>query len=238
MHLFLYSITYTRLYYPDFYVATIKERKPYTTQALLNYIKGKDITEEANAIPFLFNRSTSPELGEILLANYNSLEKLYGREMVWSKRITTLAAKLKARIAVRNDLEFQAFLAEVKPMFSERDWYYGKLDMAEEYFYKQWKDHKAFFKYAAENFNDDENKLRYMAFYLSSPTVDAEEKRLYSEWMQKVVKESSSYEVLERATMLMKDQGNTDKAKLYARWGLAKSRILKKETGYFEGVLN
>jgi hypothetical protein len=145
---------------------------------------------------------------------------------------------MKSKIPVRNDAKFYAFLAEIQPMFSAKDWLYGKLDIAEEYFYKQCKDHKGFFKYAGVNFNDDENKLRYMAFYLSEPAVDAEEKRLYSEWMQKVVKESSSYEVLARATMLMKDQGNTEKAKLYARWGLAKSRILTKEAGYFEGVLN
>ncbi|WP_207535999.1 thioredoxin family protein [Desertivirga arenae] len=224
--------------YPDFYIATIKERKPYTTQDLLNYLKGKDIAKEANAIPFLFNRSAAPELGEILLNNYNTLEEMYGRELVWTKRINSLAVKLKSRIPIRDDAKFATFLSEVQPIFAEKDWSYGKLDIAEEYFYKQCKDHKAFFKYAVENFNDDENKVRYMAFNLSGPAVDAEEKMLYSEWMRKVVKESSSYEVLTIAAKLMNDQGNTEQAKTYAKWGLAKSQLLKKDSGFFKGILN
>ncbi|WP_316793222.1 thioredoxin family protein [Pedobacter frigoris] len=224
--------------YPDFYVAAFKERKAYTAQDLVNYLKGNNITEERYAVPFLFNRSVSPELSEYLLKNYYPLEKMYGKDMVWSKRIAAMAAKLKTSVPERDDVKFAAFLAEVKPLFSKEDWPYAKLDIAEEYYYKQLKDHKTFFKYAAENYNDDDNKVRYMAFYLSLPTVDEEEKKLYAEWMKKVVKESSSYELLGTATRIMLDQKQKEKAKQYAGWGIKKAGLVNKSDKYFQASLN
>lgn len=224
--------------YPDFYVAALKERKAYTPQDLVDYLKGNDITEERYAIPFLFNRSVNPELSEYILKNYYPLEKMYGKDMVWGKRIAAVAAKLKTSVPERNDAEFNTFLAEVKPLFSKEDWPYAKLDIAEEYYYKQLKDHKTFFKYAAENYNDDDNKVRYMAFYLSLPTVDEEEKKLYTEWMKKVVSESSSYELLGTAARMVAMQKDTKKAKQYAAWGVKKAQLVNKSDKHFQGYLN
>lgn len=223
--------------YPAFYVAAIKERKPFSPQDLLTYLKDKNINEEKNAVPFLFNRSVVQGVADILLPNYNSLEKLYGRELLWSKRIACLAAKLKTDIPVRDDAKFKAFLSEIRSSFSAEDWPYGKLDLAEEYYYKQFKDRKTFFKFAGENFNNDENKLRYMSLYLSEGTVDADERKLYAEWLQKVLKEDSSYEILAAGTKVMLAQKDTEKAKLYARWGVNKAKVVNKSPEYFEGVL-
>ncbi|MNL32840.1 hypothetical protein D3C87_1547160 [compost metagenome] len=130
------------------------------------------------------------------------------------------------------------FLDEVKPMFSAADWPYARLDMAEAYYYRQLKDRKAFFKYAAENFNDDDNKIRYMAMYLHGADVDEEEKQLFGDWMIKVVTEKSRYSVLATAASMMKKQNDPEKASQYARWGIQKGKLINKPTKYFEDLLN
>ncbi len=149
-----------------------------------------------------------------------------------------MAAKLKVSFPQRDDVKFEAFLKEVKPLFSDADWPYAKLDIAEEYFYKLQKDHKTFFKYAAANYNDDDNKIRYMSMYLYGSTVDDEEKKLFAEWMKLVVKEASGYEVLIAATRIMNAKNDKSSAKQYATWGLKKAQILNKDGAYFRKVLD
>jgi thioredoxin-related protein len=224
--------------YPGFYPTMFTERKPMNADEVTAYLKGKNILEEGNAIPFLMTSKLSPELADFLLQNYAKLESLYGKDMVWNRRLQVINAKMKASIPQRDDAKFESFLNEVKPLFSKADWPYAKLDMAEAYYYNQLKDHKTFFKYAAANFNDDDNKVRYMAMYLRMPSVDAEEKKLFANWMQLVVKENSGYEVLVTATSLMKEQNDLVTAKRYASWGLAKAKAINKDPKFFQSYLN
>jgi len=224
--------------YPDFYRAFFTERKAINAEELSGFLSGKDMMKEADAMPFLMSRSLSPEWSDYLLKNYRRLESMYGKELTASRRNAIIFAKLKNAVPVRNDVKFEAFLNEVKPLFSSTDWPYAKLDIAEEYFYRQQKDRKAFFRYAAKNYNDDDNKLRYMAMYLSLPDVDAEEKKLYAEWMKLVVQENSSYAVLASATSIMKNQEDMLQAKRYARWGLKKAALINKSDKMFQSVLD
>lgn len=174
----------------------------------------------------------------MLLTNYTQLESLYGKEPIYSRRNEILASRIKTLIPARNDSQFEKFLEQVKPLCAEADWPYARLDMAEAYYYKQLKDRKAFFRYAAKHANDDDNKVRYMAMYLNSPGVDDEEKKLFADWMKLVISENSTYEVLGTATGIMKQQNDQKKAKLYADWGIKKARLINKSAKYFESVLN
>lgn len=224
--------------YPAFYTAMFKERTAIKPDELAAFLKGKDILLEENAVPLLVNRSLNAELSEYILKNYDKLEALYGKELASSRRDAIIAAKLKAAVPQRDDAKFETFLTSVKSYFSKEDWKYAKLNIAEEYYYKLLKDHKAFFKYAAANFNDDDNKVRYMAMYLYSPSVDEEEKRLFTEWMKLVVKENSSLEVLNVAVSRMKEAGDKEKTKQYATWGLKKAELLNKNGKHFQSSLN
>ncbi|SMC70388.1 thioredoxin family protein [Pedobacter nyackensis] len=222
----------------DFYKAMFTERKSVDSEKLIAYLKGKDLLAEVNAVPFLMSRSLDPELSDQLLKNYSQLEALYGKDLVYARRNEIMATRIKNLIPKRNDLKFEIFLDEVKPLFSETDWPYARLDMAEAYYYRQLKDRKAFFKYAVNHYNDDDNKIRYMAMYLYSPDVDEEEKILFADWMIKVVSENSTYGVLGTAANMMKQQNDPEKAKLYASWGIKKAKLLNKPTKHFENILN
>ncbi|SMC64758.1 thioredoxin family protein [Pedobacter africanus] len=222
----------------DFYKAVFTERKPVDQDKLIPYIKGKDILAEVNAVPFLMTRSLNSELADLLLKNYNQFEALYGKDLVYGRRNEIMAARIKAELPEKNDLKFEMFLDKVKPLFSKTDWPYARLDMAEAYYYRQLKDRKAFFKYAAKNFNDDDNKIRYMAMYLYGDGIDEEEKQLFADWMVKVVSEKSPYSVLGTAAGMMKAQNDPERARLYAEWGIRKAKALNKPTKHFDSILN
>ncbi|MBE9598996.1 thioredoxin family protein [Pedobacter sp. MC2016-24] len=224
--------------YPAFYPVMFTERKPMNADEVAAYLKAKNLLEEGNAIPFLMTSKMSPELADFLLQNYAKLESLYGKDLVWGRRLQVINTRMKAAISTRDDAKFESFLNEVKPLFSTADWPYAKLDIAEEYYYRQQKDTKAFYKYAVANYNDDDNKIRYMAMYLKSPTEDAEGNKLFANWMQLVVSENSGTEVLRTAARIMKEQNEPAKAKQYATWGLKKAKLISKSPKYFESFLN
>lgn len=224
--------------YPAFYPAMFTDRKPINAEEIAAYVKGKNLLEEGNAIPFLMTSKMSPEMADFLLQNYTKLEALYGKDMVWGRRLQLITARMKAAMPTRDDAKFESFLAGVKPLFSTADWPYAKLDIAEEYYYRQQKDAKAFYKYAAANYNDDDNKVRYMAMYLKSPADDAEGNKLFANWMQLVVTENSGTEVLSTAARIMKGQNEPEKAKKYAAWGVKKAKLINKDSKYFESFLN
>lgn len=220
--------------YPAFYPEVFTARKSINVDELTAYLKGKDILAEANALPFLMCKAQNPDLTDYFLKNYYELESLYGKDLGWTKRNIIMTSRLVTTIPTRDDAKFESFLNEVKSLFSKGDWPYAKLDMAEAYYYNQFKDHKAFFRYAASNFNDDENKIRYMGMYLDLPSVDKEEKKLFADWMQLVVKENSSYEVLGSAARIMKEQSEPEKARKYADWAVKKAKLLNKNASYYE----
>lgn len=224
--------------HPDFYTAMFKARQPMKAEALVAYLdQTKDASLEPAAIPFLVSRSLNKKWDDYFLVNYASFEDKYGKELIWGKRNAIMNARLKALGNARNDDRFNAFLTEIRPLFSDKDWAYAKMDMAEAYYYNIHKDHKTFFRYAAEHYNDDDNKIRYLSMYLNGPTVDAEEKELFVKWMEKVVNMDASYSVLAAATRLMVEQNDKEAAKKYAEWGSIKARLLKKNGAYFRNVL-
>jgi thioredoxin-related protein len=224
--------------HPDFYTAMFQARQPMKADALAAYLdQTKDVLQEPAAIPFLAGRSVNKKWDDYFLENYASFEEKYGKELIWGKRNAIMNLRLKALGDARNDDRFNAFLAEVRPLFSEKDWAYAKVDMAEAYYYNIHKDHKTFFRYAAEHCNDDDNKIRYLSMYLNGPAVDAEEKELFVKWMEKVVNMDASYSVLAAATRLMLEQNNKEAAKKYAEWGSVKARLLKKDGTYFRNAL-
>ena len=222
----------------DFYTAMFTERKPIDAEKLAAYLRGKDILQEINAMPLLMSRGLSQELSDLLLTNYIQLESLYGKEPIYSRRNEILASRIKMLIPVHNDSQFEKFLEQLKPLCAAADWPYVRLDVAEAYYYKQLKDRKAFFRYAARHANDDDNKVRYMAMYLYSTGVDDEEKKLFADWMRLVISENSTYEVLGTAARIMQQQNDQEKAKIYADWGVKKAKLINKSPKYFESVLN
>lgn len=226
------------LSYPDFYTAMFKERKPISLDDLAAYLKGKDIFKEENAMPLLMSSRLTPELSEYLLRNYAKFEAFYGKEMLSAKRNTIIAQKIKSEIPQRDDTRFESLLSEMKALVSKEDWPYVQLDMAEAYYYRQLKDHKAFFKYAFDHPNDDDNKVRYMAMYLDGPAVDADEKKLFANWMSLVVREHSGYDVLGAAVRIMKAQNDMQKTKQYAAWGVQKAKLINKSSKYFQSFLD
>lgn len=224
--------------HPDFYTNMFAAKKPMSVSDMISYLeKNKEVFSEGNALPFLMTKNINPEWNDYFLNHYAEFEKKYGKDLVAGKRTVIINSRLKAIGAEANALAFEHFLKTVKPYYSDADWSYAKLDIAEGYYYNLHKDHKSFFKYAATNFNDDTNKIRYMSMYLNQPKVDEEEKQLFVNWMKLVVKADAPYEVLSRASGLMMERKDVQQAKVYAGWGLKKAAVLKKNDTYFKGIL-
>lgn len=224
--------------HPDFYTHMFSAKKPMSVPDMISYLeKNKEVLSEGNALPFLMTKNINPEWNDYFLNHYATFEKKYGKELVSGKRTVIINSRLKAIGSEANALAFDNFLKTVRPYYSDADWSYAKLDIAEGYYYNLHKDHKSFFKYAAANFNDDTNKIRYMSMYLNQPKVDEEEKQLFINWMKLVVKADAPYEVLSRASGLMMERNDVQQAKVYAGWGLKKAAVLKKNDTYFKGIL-
>lgn len=224
--------------HPEFYTAMFKARKAMDPAQVAVYMdKNKDVMKEGNALPFLLMKSISPNWNAYFLKNYASWEQHFGKELCGLKRAYVINETIKKTGVNRNDAGFETFLKALQPMVAAKDWPYVKLDAAESYYYKLHADHKAFFKFAAANPNDDENKLRYLSMYLDDPKVGAAEKAGFAQWLKLVVKENSGYEVLTIATSLMLAKNDLASAKTYANWGLRKAEILHKDCSYFQGIL-
>lgn len=225
---------------PDFYRAYFStEHKAITKEKLVPYLKGKDLFAETNAIPFLMGRSLNDELSSYLLKNYKKFETLYGRTLVWKRVMETLGGRLGKEIqGGRNDAKFESFLADTKPMFAKEDWPYARLDLAESYYMTQLKDLKAFFNFAVQYYNDEDNKIRYMGSRIALPGTKLEDKQLFASWIKKVVNENSGYEVLIVAARTMKELNDMVKARQYADWGVKKAKLINRSSKYFESLLN
>lgn len=119
--------------YPAFYTAMFKERKSINPDELAEWLKGKDIIAEANALPFLMCKGLNPELTSYFLTNYYQFENLYGKDLVWNRRNTIITNMMKERIATADETKFETFLNEVKPLFSSTDWSNAKISITEAY---------------------------------------------------------------------------------------------------------
>ncbi|HWW37828.1 thioredoxin family protein [Pedobacter sp.] len=209
--------------YPAFYITLFKERKSIDIQALAEWLKGKDKTKEMYAMPLLMANNLNPELNSYFLDNYARLENLYGRELVWDKRNRIIASRLKSEVPLRDDAKFDLFLKHIKPLFSATDWPYGQLDIAENYFFNIHKDLLAFLKFAVVNFNDDDNKVRYLARNIRSE----QERKVFGEWLKLVINKDSGSEVLSIAASTMTGLGDMKTAKEYGDWAAKKRELLK-----------
>ncbi len=224
--------------YPDFYTEMFKARKSMNPIEVAAYMdKNKEVMKEGHALPFLLTKHINPYWNSYFLENYAQWEQAFGKELIAIKRNVVIKEGMKAIGTSRDDARFASFLKEVQPKIVLKDWPNVKLNAAEHYYLNLHKDAKAFFQFALENANDDENKLVYLSSHLNGPKVDAEEKRLFCEWMKQVVSAGSGYEMLTIATRLMLAQNDLEQAKRYAKWGLNKSVLLQKDGSYFQGVL-
>ncbi|WGQ10080.1 thioredoxin family protein [Pedobacter gandavensis] len=224
--------------HPEFYTQMFSARKPMVPQDMVNYLaQNKDVLKEEQAVPFLMMKSINPEWNAYFLEHYAEFESKYGQDLASGKRAAIINSRLKGIGGKVDAQAFEAFLKTVRPYYSDASWPYAKLDIAEGYYYNLHKDHKSFFKYAAANFNDDSNKVRYMAMYLNQPKVDEEEKQLFAKWMKLVVTADATYEVLNTASSIMMAQKDVQQAKIYAGWGLKKAAALKKSDRYFKEIL-
>lgn len=224
--------------HPDFYTQMFSARKPMVAQDMINYLaKDKDVLKEEQAVPFLMMKNIDPAWNTYFLEHYAEFESKYGQDLASGKRAAIINSKLKGIGEGVNTEAFEKFLKTVRPYYSDDSWTYAKLDIAEGYYYNLHKDHKAFFKYAAANFNDDTNKIRYMAMYLNQPKVDEEEKQLFADWMKLVITADAPYEVLSTASRIMMTQKDVQQAKIYAGWGVKKAGVLKKSDSYFKEIL-
>lgn len=224
--------------YPDFYTAMFKARKSMDpVQVAVFMDKNKEVMKEGLALPFLLTKNISPAWNAYFLENYAAWEQQYGKELSGLKRNVVVNENIKKLGAKPDDARFEAYMKTLQPLISAKDWPYVKLDAAESYYFKLHGNHTAFFKFAAANPNDDENKLRYLSAYLDDPKVDAAEKTAFAHWLKLVVKENSGYEVLTIAANFMLAQNDLASAKNYATWGLKKAEILKKDSSYFQEIL-
>ncbi|WP_161596654.1 thioredoxin family protein [Chitinophaga vietnamensis] len=157
--------------------------------------------------------------------NRNILEKLLREDM-------------KALPQSYDAAAFESFLQQQQRIYDAGSWQEIQMFYAENYLFKKCKNAKAFLEFAIAHHDNNENRVRYMLFYMGmemqqDPALQA----LYIQWAKPVLSEHASLELLQSMAYLCK---NNDKeaARQYFKWAIAKSTMMRMDAAHMQQELN
>lgn len=132
---------------------------------------------------------------------------------------------------------FNTFLEQQQQVYPAADWQHVQMFYAENYLFKKCKDAKAFLEFAIAHPDSNDNRVRYMNFYLSNDMAkDPALKPLYIKWAAPVLTASSSTEALQTLAYMCKGTDN-EQAKKYFGWMLARAKVMGDDTARLEKEL-
>ncbi|HEY9257594.1 thioredoxin fold domain-containing protein [Chitinophaga sp.] len=217
---------------PEFYTTFFfaKDRKYPNAEVVKEYLlkqQEKDFFKEsvfkamqvAGNLPdnyrtfFLKNRETyDARFGKAL--SDNILKRLFRQDM----------AALPKEL---DEKAFDTFLAKQQTIYSAADWPEAQMYYAENYLYKTCKNGKAFLDFAIAHNDRDNNRIRYMTFYLGGDmTKDPSLKELYIKWAEPALTENSSLEALSSVAYMCVERDHKAQAKKYFTWLVARAQAM------------
>lgn len=148
-----------------------------------------------------------------------------------------LKQDIAALPAALDKAAFDAFLQKQQAVYRPEDWNYVQMYYAENYLYKKCKDVRAFLEFAAAHPDRNENRVRYMQFYLGAELAkDAALKAQYLKWADAVVTADASLENLQGLVRISRGVDQAQ-ARKFLGWVIDKKKSWGDDTAKEEAEL-
>lgn len=214
---------------PEFYTAFFfaKDRKYPDSTAVKEYLlKQTDFFKESVFKAMLVCRNLPANYRTFYLKNKEGYDARFGKNLNDNILKGLFRQDLAGLPKELDEKAFDAFLAKQQQVYSTADWQEAQMYYAENYLFKTCKNAKAFLEFAIAHNDRDENRIRYMTFYMGTDlSKDSSLKDLYIKWAAPALTETSSLEVL-RSLAYMCREGHKEEAKKYFTWLVAKSAAM------------
>ncbi|NSL88202.1 thioredoxin fold domain-containing protein [Chitinophaga sp. Mgbs1] len=217
---------------PAFYKALFDKGNQGTDQAAVAAYLGetKDMTAETTFKVMLIAKELPAAYREYFIRNRAEYVNRFGEDLSNTILDRLLAKDLTVLPATYDKTAFDNFLLQQQQVYSTADWAYVRMYYAENYLYRKCKQAKAFLEFAVAHPDTNDNRVRYMSFYLGPDlSKDPSLKELYIRWAAPVLTKKSSLEVLQTLAYMCKD-ANKEQAKKYFTWALEKATAFGQNT--------
>jgi thioredoxin-related protein len=215
---------------PEFFTAYFysKDHKYPDGEVVKEYLlKQKDFFKESVFKAMLLTRILPDNYREFYLKNKNAYEARFGKELNEKVFKGLLKQDLAALPKQLDTKAFDDFLAKQQTVYSAADWHEAQMFYAENYLSKTCKNGKAFLEFAIAHNDRDDNRIRYMTFYMGAELAnDPSLKDLYIRWAQPALNEKSNLEALSAVAYMCVDRNQKEQAKKYFTWLLTKARAM------------
>ncbi|SEW33395.1 thioredoxin family protein [Chitinophaga arvensicola] len=224
-------------FYHTFFFA--KDRKFPDSTAVKEYLlKQKDLLKESVFKVMLVCRNLPANYRAFYIKNRTTYIERFGADLNSNVLNGLLKQDLTVLPKQLDNAAFDAFLAKQQQVYSAVDWQEIQMYYAENYLYKTAKDAKAFLEFAIAHHDTNENRVRYMRFYMSAELEKQPGlKDLYIRWAAPALTAESSLEVLTSLAYMCRD-GHKDAAKKYFTWAMAKATAMGQPAEYFQKELD
>ncbi|WP_160711870.1 thioredoxin family protein [Chitinophaga solisilvae] len=217
---------------PAFYKALFDKGSQGTDQAAVAAYLGetKDMTAETTFKVMLIAKELPAAYREYFIRNRAEYVNRFGEDLSNTILDRLLAKDLTVLSATYDKTVFDNFLQQQQQVYSTADWTYVRMYYAENYLYRKCKQAKTFLEFAVAHPDTNDNRVRYMSFYLGPDlSRDPSLKELYIRWAAPVLTKKSSLEVLQTLAYMCKD-ANKEQAKKYFTWALEKATAFGQNT--------
>ncbi|SKA39641.1 Thioredoxin-related protein [Chitinophaga eiseniae] len=224
---------------PDFYKAMWdKGYQGGDKDQIFGYLaKQKDKTGESTFKVMQMAATLPDDYRVFYLGNRQAYLDRFGRELNGNIMEKLLRQDIAALPATLDKAAFEAFLQKQQAVYRPEDWADAQMYYAENYLFKKCKDTRAFLEFAAAHPDGNENRVRYMQFYLGAELAkDAALKAQYLKWASAVVTADAS---LENLMGLVRMSKGVDPAatKKFLGWVIARKKAWGDDTTREEAEL-
>lgn len=214
---------------PEFYSAFFfaKDRKFPDHEVVKEYLlkqQPKDFFKESVFKAMLVAGKLPDTYREFFLKNKTTYEARFGESLTGNILKGLLKQDLAALPKTYDEQAFNTFLAKQQTVYSAADWQEAQMYYAENYLSKICKNGKAFLEFAIAHNDRDNNRIRYMTYYLSAEMAkDPSLKELYIKWAEPALTENSNLEALRSLAYMCLETNHKAQAKQYFTWLLSKA---------------
>ncbi|WP_436484423.1 thioredoxin family protein [Chitinophaga sp. ARDCPP14] len=212
-------------FYRTFFFA--KDRKYPDSAVVKEYLlKQKDLFKESVFKVMLVCRNLPANYREFYIKNRTAYQDRFGVELNKNILNGLLRQDLAALPKQLDTTAFEAFLAKQQQVYSAADWHEIEMYYAENYLLKTCKNAKAFLEFAIAHKDLNDNRVRYMRFYMAGELEKQPElKDLYVRWAAPALTENSSLEAISMMAYMCRE-GYKEQAKKYFTWAVSKATAM------------
>lgn len=217
---------------PEFYTTFFfaKDRKYPAAEVVKEYLlkqSPKDYFKESVFKAMQVAGKLPDNYREFFLKNKEAYEARFGSALTQHIFKGLLKQDMAALPKQYDEKAFAAFLAKQQTVYSAADWQEAQMYYAENYLSSICKNGKAFLEFAIAHNDRDNNRIRYMIFYMGAEMEkDPSLKELYIQWAEPALTETSNLEALRSLAYMCLERNHKEQAKKYFTWLLSKGKAM------------